>query len=743
MSAPAPEPAAIESRLAFLRHRLATLRGIGEAYYDHRGELRSVTVATRDALLAAMGCQLHDAPALEREIEALETARWRTLAPPVAVLRPDRMGVALALPFELLDREVAWHVRLEGGGALEGTAPASSLAEGERTEIGGEHLSRRLLVLPDAIPCGYHELCASVDALAPSDCTLIVAPVRCFEPEGLQSGLRSWGVAAQLYTLRSERNWGIGDLADLRELVEYAAGCGADFVGINPLHALFGSNPAHASPYSPSSRQFLNVLYISVPEVPEYAECDELREQMESEPVQEQLTALRRTPLVDYPGVSRIKMPALEKLYTHFRDAHLAAGTPRARAFREYRRAQGEALRRFALHEAIDRRMREGDPAIWGWPAWPAELRDPEQPAVIAFETAHPDEIAFHEWLQWVASGQLAAAQARARELGMSIGLYGDYAVGVNVAGAETWANPRVYRTGAAVGAPPDPLALKGQDWGIPPQDPHALAAERYRPFRELIEANMRHYGALRVDHVMSLFRQWWVPEGASAGDGGYVHYPLEDLMSILALESVRQRCLVIGEDLGTVPDEVRHAMAAFAVYHYKVLLFEKEADGSFRAPDRYVRRSIAAASTHDLPTLRGYWEGDDLCLRDRLQLYPDEDTRLRVHAERALDRERLQAALVAAGLDPAQTSGAATRFGATPVAAAQCFLAGSNAALVALQLEDLLGMSEPVNVPGTLDEYPNWQRKLTASLDEVFGDDEIRAVLRRIRELRSGGAAR
>jgi 4-alpha-glucanotransferase len=342
-----------------------------------------------------------------------------------------------------------------------------------------------------------------------------------------------------------------------------------------------------------------------------------------------------------------------------------------------------------------------------------------------------------------VASGQLAAAQARARELGMSIGLYGDYAVGVNVAGAETWANPRVYRTGAAVGAPPDALALKGQDWGIPPQDPHALAAERYRPFRELIETNMRHYGALRVDHVMSLFRQWWVPEGASAADGGYVHYPLEDLMSILALESVRQRCLVIGEDLGTVPDEVRHAMAAFAVYHYKVLLFEKEADGSFRAPDRYVRRSIAAASTHDLPTLRGYWEGDDLCLRDRLQLYPDEDTRLRVHAERALDRERLQAALVAAGLDPAQTSGAATRFGATPVAAAQCFLAGSNAALVALQLEDLLGMSEPVNVPGTLDEYPNWQRKLTASLDEVFGDDEIRAVLRRIRELRSGGAAR
>ena len=736
MSAPSLESATAGSRLELLRQRLATLRGIGEAYYDHRGELRSVSVATRDALLAAMGCNLNDALALEREIGALESARWRTLVPPVAVLRPCRMGVALALPVDVLDKDVAWHVRLESGATSAGTASANSLAEGERCEIDGGIVSRRLLLLPD-IPCGYHELRVSVDAGAAAHCALIVAPERCFEPGGLRSGQRAWGLAAQLYTLRSERNWGIGDFADLRELVEHAARCGADFVGINPLHALFGAHPAQASPYSPSSRQFLNVLYISVPEVPEYAEIDDLRREIESDAMQRELTTLRAEPLVDYPGVSRVKMRVLERLYTHFRDRHLATGTSRARAFREYRRAQGEALRRFALHEAIDRHIRDGDPAIWGWPAWPVTLRDPEHAAVIAFEAAHPDEIAFHEWLQWVASGQLAAAQTRARELGMGIGLYGDYAVGVNVAGAETWANPLVYRTGAAVGAPPDPLALKGQDWGIPPQDPHALAAEQYRPFRELIEANMRHYGALRVDHVMSLFRQWWVPEGASAVDGGYVHYPLDDLMSVLALESVRQRCLVIGEDLGTVPDEVRHAMAAFGVYHYKVLLFEKESDGSFRAPDRYARPSIAAASTHDLPTLRGYWEGGDLALRDGLELYPDEGTRRRVHEERALDRERLQAALVAAGLDPAPTSESGTRFGATPIVAMQCFLAKSTAALVALQVEDLLGMSEPVNVPGTLDEYPNWRRKLTATLDEVFSDETVRDLIRRIRELR------
>lgn len=742
MNASSPRADDDGGQLALLRQRLAALRGVGEAYFDHRGELRRFSAATRDGLLAAMGCDLDDVAALEREIEALESARWRTLLPGVAVLRPGRMGVALALPAGKLDDDIRWHVRLEDGGIVDGTARGALLAEGERREIDGGTVSRRLLVLPDTLPSGYHTLRVSVSALA-GDCALIVAPAHCFEPESLRSGRRVWGVAAQLYSLRSESNWGIGDFADLRTLVEHAARGGADFVGINPLHVLFGASSAQASPYSPSSRQFLNVLYIAVPHVPEYSACAELRREVESDGAQARLAALRETSLVDYDTVSRIKFSALERLYAHFCEQHVAAGTPRARAFREYRREQGEALRRFALHEAIARQMRARDPAAWGWPAWPPEFRHPEQPAVTAFETAHPNEIGFHEWLQWIASEQLAAVQARARELRMQIGLYGDYAVGVNVAGAETWANPDVYRTGASVGAPPDPLALKGQDWGIPPQDPQALIAQRYRPFRELISANMRHYGALRVDHVMSLFRQWWVPAGASAVDGGYVHYPLEDLMSLLALESERRRCLVIGEDLGTVPDEVRQAMAAFAVYHYKVLLFEKEFDGSFRAPERYARRSIATASTHDLPTLRGYWEGGDLALRDRLQLYPDEDTRQRVHAERALDHERLESAVRAAGLDPLPVPEAAARFGMTPVAALQCFLAGSTAALVAVQLEDLLGMVDPVNVPGTVDEFPNWQRKLSEPLDRLFADAEVQDLLSRIRGIRSGGTRR
>jgi 4-alpha-glucanotransferase len=412
--------------------------------------------------------------------------------------------------------------------------------------------------------------------------------------------------------------------------------------------------------------------------------------------------------------------------------------TDRARAFRAYQRERGEPLRRHALFEAIDAHLRPQDPERhWGWPAWPPKLRDPAGPGVREFEKRHPGSVAFHAWLQWVADEQLASAQRLAGELGMPIGLYGDYAVGVNPAGSETWSDQQVYRMGAGVGAPPDPLALKGQDWGIPPQDPHALIAAGYRPFRDLIAANMRHFGALRLDHVMALFRQWWVPAGVGAADGGYVHYPLDDLMSVLALESTLHRCLVVGEDLGTVPDEMRHAMAEFVVYSYKVLLFEKHADGRFRRPEEYVRRAIATVTTHDLPTLRGYWAGRDLELRDRLQLFPGEQIRQYVYDERIRDRAQLLAALDDVGLHPAPGDAAESGYSAELAHAIQLYLARSTAALVVLQIEDLLGMTDPVNVPGTSHEHANWQRKVTADLEDTFSRESVLRLFADLRRTR------
>jgi 4-alpha-glucanotransferase len=722
-----------------LLDRLARQCGIGEAYHNYRGDLMWFSRETRKALLAAMGCPTDDAAAVERVLQERESGRWRSLLAPVAVVHPGSPAVAIAVPIDQLDRSLDWEVTLEGGGARRGSARSGDLAELERAEVDGRWQTRRRLPLPEDLPHGYHTLRIGMAGGASAQCALIAAPRACFEPQVLRDGRRLWGVAVQLYTLRSRTNWGIGDFADLEEVMRGCAPHGAAFVGLNPLHALFPGNPWHFSPYSPSSRHFLNVLYIAVERLPEFAECAEARERVAAVAFQAELERLRATANVDYPGVANAKLPVLRLLFGHFRREQLARNTSRAAQFRAYVAERGESLRLHALHDAIDERMRAQDGGrYWGWPVWPAELRDPAAAGVQAFEAANAEVVEYYAWLQWLADEQLGAAQRLARELGMAIGLYGDYAVGVNPSGSETWSDQALYRKGAGVGAPPDALALKGQDWGIPPQDPNVLVAEQYRPFRRLIEANMRHFGALRLDHVMALFRQWWVPVGLGATDGGYVHYPLDDLMSVLALESERRACLVVGEDLGTVPPEMSRAMAERVVYSYRVLLFEKNADGSFHRPDEYPRRAIATVTTHDLPTLNGYWSASDIELRQRLQLYPSAEVRQRVQRERVLDRAALLAALGQADLISAKSDQATVPCGDALSAAVHAYLARSRSALVVLQAEDLVGMPDPVNVPGTSDEHANWQRKMSCRIEEVFGRPQVRRLLDAVQRERS-----
>jgi len=722
-----------------LLDHLARSRGIGDAYYDYRGELKQVSPATKKAILAVMGCRVDDAEAIACEIADLDAARWRTLLPPVAVIRAGHTGVVVALPGDLLDRPLDWSIELADGSSRAGCVRSSDLTEGERRELEGRWLTRRLLVLPDDLPLGYHVLKAQVRDGSEGQCTLVVAPGRCYEPAVLSRGRRLWGVAVQLYTLRSASNWGIGDFADLESVVRFCAPHGASFVGLKPLHALFPSNPAHFSPYSPSTRHFLNVLYIAVESLPEFEECAEARGIVDAEGFQRELERLRSVDSVDYAGVAQAKLPVLATLFEHFRREHIDRGSARAEAFHSFERERGEPLRLHALHDAIDAQLRREDPQrYWGWPAWPPQLRDPGHPGIREFEARHAKSVQFNSWLQWLADEQLRGVQDLARELGMPLGLYGDYAVGVNPGGSETWSDQAVYRMSAGIGAPPDALALMGQDWGIPPQDPHALIAERYRPFRDLVSANMRHFGALRLDHVMALFRQWWVPAGLGATNGGYVHYPVDDLMSVLALESARHRCLVVGEDLGTVPDEMRRAMAEFAVYSYKVLLFEKQHDGRFKRPEEYSRRAIATVTTHDLPTLRGYWEGRDIDLRDRLQLFPGAEVRLRVVEERIHDRAQLLAALEDSGLRPEHCDAAAPGLDPALARAVHVYLAKSAAALVVLQIEDLLGMVDPVNVPGTSHEHANWQRKVTADVGVALGDEGTLRLFTDVQRARS-----
>ena len=337
----------------------------------------------------------------------------------------------------------------------------------------------------------------------------------------------------------------------------------------------------------------------------------------------------------------------------------------------------------------------------------------------MQYAETHPFEVEFFLYMQWLAHEQLIESQAAARAAGMAIGLYGDYAVGANPSGAETWADRAGYCLEAEIGAPPDSLALKGQGWGLPPQDPRVIEEQRLQGFVRTIRRNMRYYGALRLDHVMSLYRLWWVPSGASPSEGAYVHYPLHWLLSVLTLESARAQCLVVGEDLGTVPDEMRLAMGQYGLYHYKVMLFEKQGD-RFRRPDEYPRRALATVTTHDLPTVRSYWERCDVELRERLHLYPNAEVHADVLREREHDRRALIDALGEQGLLAAMPRGLDEPFVPALAEAMHRYLARSSAALVAVQLEDLLGMADPVNVPGTDREFPNWQRKIDADLEDI-----------------------
>ncbi|HEX5314514.1 MAG TPA: 4-alpha-glucanotransferase, partial [Gammaproteobacteria bacterium] len=423
-------------------------------------------------------------------------------------------------------------------------------------------------------------------------------------------------------------------------------------------------------------------------------------------------------PQVRYREVAELKFPMLEEAYRHFRRQHLAAeNSLHARAFREFQRERGATLRRFATFHVLAESHDEFD-----WRSWPANERDPASETVASFVLEREERIEFHEYLQWQCDGQLRAAAAKAHAAGMSIGLYRDLAVGADANGAETWSAQRTIVAGAAVGAPPDQLNLDGQNWGFPPPDPRAWQAENYVSFRELLRANMRHAGAMRMDHVLGLVRLWWIPAGARARDGAYQRYPWSELLAVLAETSRQERCLVIGEDLGTVPQGLREAMRGNGILSCRLLYFERRGR-NFAAPQEYPPEALVAAATHDLPTLAAWWHGDDIALRDRLGLWPDAGQRASECNARIEDREALLRALREQGIANEEDGEEA------PIAAVHRFLARTPCRLLMVQLEDALGARTQLNVPGTTDEYPNWRLRLPCELNEVLSHPRMRRI--------------
>jgi len=724
--------------------------GIARSYTDIWGRARAVPEASCRALLRAFGVEAPEEPAAAAALAALEDQDWQRGLPPVRVVAEDSETLTLpvTLPAACAGAPLRWQLTTEARETRAGEIALAASAAAATREIEGAHWIACEIHLPLETPCGYHRLALEAPAGARpwrAESWIIVAPAQCYRPPALAGGGRSWGFTAQIYALRSQRNWGIGDFTDLLRLVERAAEAGAGIVGVSPLHALFPHNPAHASPYSPSSRQFLNTLHLDIEAIPELAECAAARERIAAEAFQARLRGLRASEQVRYEEVAQLKAEVLAALHAHFREHHLAAGDARAREFERFREQAGPALRDYAVFEALQAHLHAQDPAIWGWPVWPEQYRRADSEAVTAFARDHEAAIEAREYAQWQARAQLDRVGRRAAELGLAVGLYQDLAVGVDAAGAETWAESEQFASGVRLGAPPDEFNLEGQEWGLPPWRPDRLEESGYAPFVRTLRAVMQAAGAIRIDHVLGLARQFWVPAGASPAEGTYVRFPLDDLLGVLALESQRHQCLVVGEDLGTVPETIRAGMAAFDILSYRLLYFSKDEDGAFLAPGDYPERALVCATTHDLPTLAGYWAGTDIELRRSLGLFPDPGEHENQVVGRAEDRARLLLALQREGLLPADTEPDVLHFPEmTPALAAAIhrYLARSPCRVLTIQLEDLLGQRDQVNLPGTVDAYPNWRLKLPLDLEAWAEAERVHTLLAALRAERGSAVA-
>jgi len=703
--------------------RLADLAGIESEYWDIWGAHHPISEYSKRAILRLLGFPAANDLEIANSLQKLEDEHWQRTMPPVLVVRRDE---PIVLPLVIGDIHLGQSLTVtveeeDGKKHRISVVPASGSAT-EEYWLGDSRRLKIEVTVPERLPLGYHRV--RCDAASAETTRLIVAPFKAYLPPPLENGDKLWGISTQLYALKREASWGIGDFQDLNELVATAGTLGASVVGINPLHTLFSREPERASPYQPSSRLFINPLYIDVTAIPEFEASAAARRKADD--MAAALAECRAGDSVSYAKVTNLKWSALETAYAEFRSRHLATNDLRAAEFQAFCKRDAEQLRRFALFEALSEKFRPRP-----WQEWPEAYRDPGSDAVAAFEREQAARIDFYRYLQWIADVQLNAVAQKPSDLRMVIGLYRDLAIGSAYDGSDTWSNQDVFAVDASTGCPPDPFNMLGQDWEIPPLNPHALRRSAYDLFISVIRANMRHAGALRIDHVMGLLHLFWVPKGDTPAHGAYVKYPFDDLMAIVALESHRNSCLVIGEDLGTVPEGFRERMAEANILSYRVLYFEKEGD-RFKSPAEYPRLALACVTTHDLATLQGFWEDLDIDLKHRLSLYPSPDADTDERQGRQHDRYLLLRALEGEGLlpnnrDPEDAD--AIGMDAALNVAIHRYVAQSPASIVLVQIDDLMSENDQINLPGTVDERPNWRRRLSQPTQDLAEMPMVKAL--------------
>ena len=710
---------------------LAEKRGIAQEFTDIWGKTTQTSLAAKKQILSALGYPVDDDKSLSNILNSEIKLDAAAVLESIYTARENsNLTIRFCLSAKYSDLvEFKYAFVLENGVSEELLFNISECEITNTINVDNQIFTFYSHTFYHHLPIGYHQFSLlEKSGKTISSSILIIAPERCYLPDFILKQEKIWGTSVQLYAVKSERNWGVGDFTDLANLIRLVASWGGDFVGLNPIHALYPANPASCSPYSPSSRRWLNTIYIDVESIPEFTQFKGIQDEFVQSDMQQQLQALRQTDWVDYEKVFPLKIEWLKKVYeaTDLRD-----DSQNGQTFLRFIEEGGESLLEIAAYDAMQATFYDGGMNAWGPQVWPEAYRDFSSDTVQNWIKRHPKEIRFYQYLQWIAQEQLAKAESLAKALGMKIGIYRDLAVGVSDGAADVWANPDRYCAQVSIGAPPDPLGPQGQNWGLPPINPTRWKEEGYQSFIGLLRRNMTNGGALRIDHVMGLFRLWWVPPGESAKSGAYVQYPYQDLFSILALESVRNRCMVIGEDLGTVPDEIRALLKENGIFSYKVYFFERAADGGYFSPAHYPYLSMSALTTHDMPTLRGYWHCDDLHLGRELGLYPDEDKLQDLYRERHESKQAILDSVRGHGLLPEEIGFDVSWVGMNTALghSFQVHLCKGQSALFSTQLEDWLEMDKPVNVPGTSAEYPNWRRKLSKTLEAMASMESLKQL--------------
>jgi len=680
---------------------LARRAGIAVEWRDYANRERVVGSDVLRALLAALGVPADTRSDLAASRRLLGRRTSLASLPPLVTAtagRPTRLDV----------------------GATESRTALLKLESGETRDLTLIPARGRLRI-PPVLESGYHRL-----EVGEREIVLAVAPSRCRTIDDAVPDARLWGLAAQVYGLRHPGDGGIGDAAGVAVLAEAAAARGADALALSPVHALYSADLTRFGPYSPSSRLFLNPLHAAPVLV---FGAERVAAAIAEADLGAEFTRLEIAPLIDWPASGRAKLRLLRTLF----DLLLAGPDADGRLgvdFATFRADGGPLLREHAVFEALHAEQMAATPPQPDWRLWPADLRDPGGPAVAAFAAARHEEVLFHLFLQWVADRSMAAAQASAREAGMRIGLIGDLAVGMDPAGSHAWGRQGDVLGELSIGAPSDLFNPLGQDWALTGFSPRALVAAGFAPFIATLRAALRHAGGVRIDHAMGLARLWLIPRGGVPADGAYVAYPMADLIRLLALESVRNEAVVVAEDLGTVPSGFRDVLDQAGIQGMRVLWFERDERG-FTAPDSWDRSAIAMTTTHDLPTVAGWWRGSDITTRAACGRLGEGVTEAAAAAERAVDRPLLWQAFARAGVAAAEPP--AYEDTAPVVDAALAFVVRTASPLAMLPLEDVLGEVEQPNLPGTIDEHPNWRRRLGCAVGEALDDPAAAARLERV----------